>query len=688
MRTRSLLFVGALVLSMPTHAQLTGVKAELKNDTLTLENNRIKRQFRWNDGNLISTALINKVTGDRYVMNDQPDFAIATETAKAEGGSLQVNKVLNSVITENHIEAVVTTRLGSLEVKRVFRLYEDCAVIACDYYLKGSTAIKQSQAASGQDLKNIEGDAAAKEGESQAVRIEKINVPDNHWRATAVEFFDVTDRNNTLTQKQERLLYRQESSLRGNLLLMQSTTSAKSFFVLKEAPVSGSQLYYPGYDFTVKFGEVKVFGLGVGGQDLQASEWVRGYSYVTGFGDGPGEQGLLSGLRTYQQKARIQKPERDEMILVNTWGDRGQDTKVTEAFVLKEITTAAALGATHLQVDDGWQSGRSSNSAFAGGSLKNIWKVKDYWEPHPQKFPNGLAPVLKLAKEKNITLSLWFNPSTDSSFKHWENDADVLINQYKKYGITMWKIDGVQIPDKAADINFRKMLDKVMAATNNQAVFNLDVTAGRRFGYHYMYEYGNLFLENRYTDWGNYYPHFTLRNLWHLSHYIPAQRLQIEFLNKWRNANKYAPTDPLAPAKYSFDYLFAITLVAQPLGWFESQNLPLDSLRDFDLIKVYKKHWHALHAGKIFPLGDEPSGYSWTGFQSLAAKEGFIIVFREHNTQSTHVVNTLLPPGTTVRFTKIAGDGKDFTTKTGTSGEVKFTLSKPLSYVIYKYTIQ
>ena len=58
------------------------------------------------------------------------------------------------------------------------------------------------------------------------------------------------------------------------------------------------------------------------------------------------------------------------------------------------------------------------------------------------------------------------------------------------------------------------------------------MTAGRRWGYHYGNEYGNIFLENRYTDWGNYHPHWTLRNLWMLARTVPPQNLQIEFLNK------------------------------------------------------------------------------------------------------------------------------------------------------------
>ena len=92
----------------------------------------------------------------------------------------------------------------------------------------------------------------------------------------------------------------------------------------------------------------------------------------------------------------------------------------------------------------------------------------------------------------------------------------------------------------------------------------------RRGGYHYFNEYGNLFLENRYTDWQNYYPYTTLRNLWMLSKYVPAAKIQIEFLTNGgmlTNTRGYVWT-----CYYSFDYLFAITMAAQPLAWFEGQD--------------------------------------------------------------------------------------------------------------------
>lgn len=95
-----------------------------------------------------------------------------------------------------------------------------------------------------------------------------------------------------------------------------------------------------------------------------------------------------------------------------------------------------------------------------------------------------------------------------------------------------------------------------------------DITAEQRMGYLAAREYGTLFVENRYTDFGNYYPHRTLRNLWMLARYVPAQRMLFELLNPARNTERYR-ADPLAPGRYTADYLFASVMAAQPLLWME-----------------------------------------------------------------------------------------------------------------------
>ena len=281
------------------------------------------------------------------------------------------------------------------------------------------------------------------------------------------------------------------------------------------------------------------------------------------------------------------------------------------------------------------------------------------------------------------------NPSIQNDFADWQKDAQAIIGLYKKYGICCFKIDGLQIPTKTAEQNLRRLFDTVLEQTNYEVIFNLDATAGRRGGYHYMNEYGNIFLENRYTDWGNYYPYRTLRNLWMLSRYVPAEKMQIEFLNKWRNADKYDVADPFAPARYSFDYLFAITLAAQPLAWMEASNLPEEAYITASLLKKYQPLQLRFHQGVILPIGEEPSGRSWTGFQStVSGTQGYLVVYREDNEQARGTIDTWLPEGKKVTFTPVMGSGKKFAAKVGAQGRVSFELNDKNSFTLYQYEVK
>ena len=222
--------------------------------------------------------------------------------------------------------------------------------------------------------------------------------------------------------------------------------------------------------------------------------------------------------------------------------------------------------------------------------------------------------------------------------------------------------------------------------TGDRAVFNLDATAGRRGGYHTFNRYGNIFLENRYTDWQNYYPYWTLRNLWRLSKYVPAERLQIEFLNKWRNAAKYAG-DPFGPANYRFDYLFATTMAAQPLAWMEAGNLPEEAFALGETVARYRAVQEDFHRGVILPVGDEPSGRSWTGFQSAGEGRGYLLVLREHTPERRTMLRTWLDEGTRVRLTPVVGHGKPSVQTVGRGGVIAAELPAPNDYAMYRYEI-
>ena len=757
-------------------------RAVLENGILTLENDRIRRVYAWNEGHLVGRQIVDKSGGRNWdLAGDVPDVDVPGLDVPPTDGDLDTAWQEATAYTPAHLRARVTTHLGDLWVRRRFRIYPGCPAIACDLTLRGKPPLLwtlSSQAGgmdealiracqpwvvsaaqqfvregislsdlvdagnvallralrafdpmrepnfehyvvrwirmgvhqaipdaqrivdprldAGEELSDVWSpldDRIKKRvdawlGQRPAVTVERLCLSGRHLDLDCVQFYDVTDRRNTLVRRESVLPYRHEGRLTGNLLLVRDPLVGGGLFVLKEAPCSDVQLAGPGYDFMHRTGEIRAAGIGVEPDDLRPDEWTRGYGTVVGVGGGD-EYALLSALRTYQEQVRIHTPGRDEMILLNTWGDRGQDTRICEGFALDELACAARLGITHFQLDDGWQAGRSSNSAYAGGSLEGIWAQEDYWSPHPERFPGGLGPVVERSRALGIELCLWFNPSKDGSYAHWREDADVLIGLYRQHGIRTFKVDGVMVPDKQADLNLRAMFERVMQATGGEAVFNLDVTAGQRWGYHYGNEYGNIFLENRYTDWGNYYPHWTLRNLWMLSRYLPPQNLQIEFLNVWRNADNYPPDDPLAPHRVPFETCFAIAMAAQPLAWFEATGLPEEAFEVAPLIRAYRAHQERIHAGQIFPIGEEPSGTSWTGFQSISRQggEGYLLVYRERNDRESAGLELWDLAGQRLRCECVAGHGADFEGAVDAAGTLRVHLPGPFTFALYQYRV-
>lgn len=309
-------------------------------------------------------------------------------------------------------------------------------------------------------------------------------------------------------------------------------------------------------------------------------------------------------------------------------------------------------------------------------------------EPNRERFPNGITSIIASAKQKNIQLGLWFHPSNENEYETWKTDADILINLYKTHGIRYFKIDGVKIETKKAEINFTKFLEEVKRDSNNEVFFNLDVTANVRGGYFMFRNAGNLFLENRYTDAGVYYPSHTLRNLWMLSKYFPPELLQIEFLNKWRNVDKYLRADIFAPSKYTFDYIFATTMMAQPLAWLEASHLPAEAMAIAPNIKKYKSVMADIHAGIILPIGAMPNGRSWTGFQSIKEGSGYFLVFRENTVNAKQTLAAYLRKGSNVTFTSVMNSGRKGSWKITANREVEVVLPDINSYVLYKYVVR
>jgi hypothetical protein len=151
-----------------------------------------------------------------------------------------------------------------------------------------------------------------------------------------------------------------------------------------------------------------------------------------------------------------------------------------------------------------------------------------------------------------------------------------------------------------------------------------------------------LFLENRYvrqgqTEFANtYLPWWVLRNLWNFSRYLPAERLQIDVPNCHKPCFKSAEeiARNFEMKRCADDYLAAIALAASPLYWGEPSALPTPARTEMRRVfALHRTISGELAASHVLPIGAEPTGRQWTGFQVTKpdSAAGLLLAFREAN---------------------------------------------------------
>jgi alpha-galactosidase len=487
-----------------------------------------------------------------------------------------------------------------------------------------------------------------------------VRIPDQHQRLLQVTLVDCTDAHNELVHVKEWLLHKCEMppDLEGNIFVVESQLTKEGKIFVKEAPLPHvRRSEAPLIDLNVrhcKDGGYEYMLHQTGPDDLE--KW-----HVLDFKGGV--PGRTQALHNWQRSRRPQTSiHHIPQFISNTWGDRNRDARIQHDFILKEIDAAAELGVDAVQIDDGWQKGISANSAEAkarGGVWSGFWETDpEFWTPNPNRFPHGFEPILKHAAEKGVGIGLWYAPDSSNEFANWRKDADQILKLHRNYGVNLFKLDSIQSENFTACRNLRDMFKAIVSESEGRIACDLDVTGwdSRRPGYLGALEIGPIFVENRYTDWHGYWPHFTLRNLWHLSHWIDPRRLRTEFLNNERNREKYGD-DPLAPALYPPATLFAITIFSNPLGWFENTGLSNAYRTEVSsLVNCWRANRDKLFAGDIHPIGDAPDGVTWTGFCSVPAErgEGYAVVFNEKSQCSE---STILLPCSYSKATVLHGEG-------------------------------
>jgi alpha-galactosidase len=515
--------------------------------------------------------------------------------------------------------------------------------------------------------------------------IDAIGIRKAALKLTSIQLVDKTDHNDNLLVETPHLTYPPEAyKSQGNIFIITDYLNGDNLMIIKEAPVPGSAVAYPGYDLLYTRNSLTLNGSGLNGAEICGEETFS-YGSTVGAG-GPDLQDLYK--RYYRAMSGGGKQKR-HYIMSNTWGDRSQDSAVCHDFMMREIECGAEMGVDIVQIDDGWQKGITINSALRKDGIFMGYYAADpeFWEVNSVKFPEGLSPLVDQAKQKGIQLGLWFSPDSSNDFSNWKRDAEVVTDFYHRNDIRYFKLDGVQINSKTAERNFISFLTEVNRYSGGAIGLNMDITASNRFGYLYEKHQGTLFVENRYTDWGNYYPHRTLRNLWSLSKYFPPERFQFEVLNMRRNQDKY-PILPFVPKNYPVDYLFASVMVSNPLLWMEMHNLETgDREKLGNIIRYYKSIRNDFTNADIYPIGEEPDGMGFTGFQVVSPKGGgYLLLFREAGraAEYTYSLSRPLNGRIDLQYTGSNGGVLGWVQK---ADSLKFavTIDKPMNFGVWQY---
>ncbi|MEF3307073.1 alpha-galactosidase [Paenibacillus sp. GYB003] len=671
--------------------------ADVRDGVLTVGNSRIERKWALRSDGVFPLSVSDRLTGTEWLDPKAAGAAPAFRHPALAGPPTNIDvdrqRVVASGRVPEHLLVTVAAKCGPIDVRWHIRVYPDAPVIRQTLWYKASSA-----ESGGADEARPTGGPAAN-AKLPADYTDYIPLAALHCRWKSVALLDVTDTHNNLVRAEEGLLYTdsEKRSQDGNFLTVHNNLTKNGLLLVKESPTAFGQLNRAAGDYYIAGKACWVTGSGVSERDLEHGEWVECYGSAVGLYSG-GELEQWRLIRRYYDCLEARRPESDTFVMSNTWGDRSRDSRVSESFMLQELERAARLGVTHVQIDDGWQKGVTANSFITGGTWADYYsKATDFWDVHPERFPNGLAPVVKRAKELGIELGLWFSPDSTNDFAYWRQDFELLRNMWDEFGIRSFKLDGISIGSKLGEARFLRMLDEMTKHTSGDVYFNLDTTNGRRLGYVYHTTGGCLFLENRYSDFKSYYPHWTLRNLWMLAPYVPAGKLQMEFLNPARNAALYGD-DPLSPAACGIAYGFAATMFANPLAWMELSGLSEDDARSLEpLVALFNRLKPETSRGHVLPVGSEPCGTGWTGLQcAVDERQGYLLAFREYTDEAVGSFRLWGERGASLRLEcLVRSEGRDRLDFAGDAallqpdgdGRIAVSLGRPLSFGLYRYTL-
>lgn len=501
-------------------------------------------------------------------------------------------------------------------------------------------------------------------------------LPDNLNRRYLGYYNDTQHRNKWSTPIFREVLYNREKSVNENISwanILSIEEGSEGIMLVKESHKCVNQYGVDTGEFLWNENGVLSTGTSLLPEEISSDKFKWFWGSWTVIYDN-GDEGRELALKQFDRYRYPVNIERDMYTVMCTWGHSkdGRDGRnyATEPEVLKETDYVVETGIDMLLIDDGWQSSLENKGAMPDGGIG--------WRPHPSTYPDGWKNIVEKSKKLDLKLGLWGiaqqMPPEDMIW-NWEQ---IKMNQLKL------DFASFNTHDKLND-----MMDKArkfMLETNHKCNISWDLTENAaRYGYFWAREYGNVHFMNRKPFLPMnvlYVPSLALRDFWLLAKYNNLNKYQLviqnpEVVDHASDAYLYSPEYCVAMALMGVPEFMAVTRFYSP-----ETRANIKKLLD-----IYKKHREDIFTSYVFPIGDEPSNESWTGFQSHNPdkKYGYLMLFREFNNKEDKTIFHLnFLKNQKIRITNLQ-TGVEKIAKTGEKGELEVECIHAASFMFLKY---
>jgi len=674
--------VPAPAMAAITAAQtLAAAHAEFKDGKLTVTTGAVTRVWQWTGHGLATVELCDPRTGAIYANPkllpacdwNLPGFLDAKSAANLVGVEARIGD--DDGFSGKHIEVITTLRYeaAKVDVQHVVWAFPGAPGLRTQLRLKALPGYV-AQGTPEEKTFNSYGSTQIAPGAQNDHLPLDLSMPNSR------RYFGIyNDPGNRLPQDKPMLeekvitgfpLFQNETVTWASGAAVQYGTPGAEYGVLavKESPKTVNQsAYLTGAFFTSPAG-LAMTGWGLSPQEIVPDRFRECWATWSIVYSG-GNDGLQLALKKFDAARYPVVPQRDMFILSNTWGpaNPGGAQFTAEEFVLKEIPLLADLGVDVLQIDDGWQ--KAGGGPGASGFLP--------------KYKNGWQDIKAAADKAGVKLGLWV--ATRNS------KTEELCRNLDELGYITWKCDFEHLSNRTEyETRFAKYRATMKHSWGHTQFTLCPEYDDPRYGWYLAQEYGSLYFQNIQEGLPihlTFVPYQVLRQHWFMAKYFPSNKLQVMLQNPQRTRH-----DVSDAFQHNHDYCFAMGLPFVPEFFQSAQYLDAAGQKELKaLIGIYKQARPDIFTSITFPIGEEPSNASWTGFQMVSTTRdngGYLLIFRElHDPRPAARVQIKFLAGKTLALTDTR-TGAEQAVAVGADGAIPLEIPQPADYRLFNYRVK